>query len=214
MPRAGEGPDVIPDGVVGLPFDGEAFLAALDVVGQRAVSETEAADRLRLVDEAHDATGIQPPQAEDVRDHRHPIAGLDRGVLRPDFRPRGGEHLPTAQSGTRSLEDRPTDPEQNPVVVKVVAGGWLSGRLPHLVVGEAVASLDREEVLDSVIGRFLEAPHDFPDFTVRKPIPALYQEPQEDEKSNHSRSNSAGLRTKKSSTKTEGTDSREGACGC
>src|SRR5262249_27469850 len=44
-----EGPQIVPDGVVGLPFHAEAFFALLDVLGQGPVGEAEAANRLRFL---------------------------------------------------------------------------------------------------------------------------------------------------------------------
>ena len=53
------------------------ILAALDVVGQRAVSEAEAPDGSRFVHDADDPAGAQPPQADPPGDDRHDLARFD-----------------------------------------------------------------------------------------------------------------------------------------
>jgi hypothetical protein len=51
MPRLRKSQDVVPNGVVAfVPFDQKTFLAALDMIQQRTVRETEASNWFVLVD--------------------------------------------------------------------------------------------------------------------------------------------------------------------
>src|SRR5256712_7731362 len=105
------------DVVVVAPLDHEALLAALRVPGEGAVDEAEALERPALFDQRHNATGVEPPEAEDSDEHADGGAGPDRRVGRVQLHPPETEHLPAAEGPPRALERR--RPPAGPA-----PGGW------------------------------------------------------------------------------------------
>src|SRR5207248_10004625 len=115
--------DVIPDVLIAaIPFDRESFLAALGMLRQSPIREPEPpyCVVLVLVQDIHDAAGVQRPQAERAHENRHGRARLDRRPGSADARPSELEHAPVADVAGRLCEPAFAAAEPTPMVIDVI----------------------------------------------------------------------------------------------
>ena len=99
-PRKGH--DVVPDTpVTAVPFEEEPFLTGFDMAGQGAIGEPESSDRSGLVDDVHNAAGIEPPHSQHMPQHGHDLARFQWGLAGTGLDPAQLELLPTLQGSFR-----------------------------------------------------------------------------------------------------------------
>src|SRR6266850_4482293 len=98
MTRLRESKDVIPHGVVlFVPFNGEAFFAALNVVTQGAICKSKSFDRPVFVDKINNPRGAERPRSEGPRFYCHGCTNFKRDARRNKLHPTKIELPPLAQ---------------------------------------------------------------------------------------------------------------------
>lgn len=166
--RLRDGEEVIVHRVIGaVPFDQEALLAALGVIGQRAIGEAVAIDRVAVardgvVDRVNDAGGHEQPQWEkgkSIEDGHEQVVA--RNLMTEDGRDLGWEHLPSVDGSPCASENVCSLAESQAVVVDLpaAAGGRLIPRAVDEVVRERLAGLAGEIIADLGDGGLVKKEH-------------------------------------------------------
>jgi len=103
-----------------IPFDCKSLFSALRVFDQRAVCKTKSGDRAVFFDDVDNASSVQRTESEVMYQHCDVSSHLDWGIRPAEPYPRHVEHLPSSNSGYRSMPNNLTAAKQNAIAIYVV----------------------------------------------------------------------------------------------
>ena len=136
---------LVTDDAPGVAGHEEALLAALGVIGQRAVGEAE---RVALVDRVHDAGRVQDVEPHRTHQDGDGRARFDSGSRVVQLDPAQLEHAPFADGGARTLPQRVSAAELDRVLVHDEARRRGGARAADGRVAELRVALAFPEALD------------------------------------------------------------------